>query len=291
VAIHVLYRPGDLDWDAGAAAARTVRALEWLEGIFGPYPYPQLTNLHRLDGGGTEFPMVIMDGGPGQGLITHETAHQWAMGILGSNEWREAWLDEGMATFLTNWFTEDVTGQDPWTNNVVRVAQVEGRGGVGVPIGTVSEEMPSYGAYGFLSYTKPGVVLYMLRELVGPETMRRALRLYAERKSFEHVTEADLRAAVEDASGRELGWFFEQWIHSTATLDWAVVEARTRRDGQGWATSVTLRVGDVDQLVEDRSPRVVVEVRTDSAPETVEADPDVVLLDVDRTNNRAPVTR
>ncbi|MGD2071118.1 MAG: hypothetical protein PVI57_20785, partial [Gemmatimonadota bacterium] len=85
VAVHVLFRPGDLDWDLGAAAARTVRALEWLESVFGPYPYPQLTNLHRLEGGGTEFPMMIMDGGPSQGLITHETAHQWAMGIFGSN--------------------------------------------------------------------------------------------------------------------------------------------------------------------------------------------------------------
>lgn len=302
VAVHVLYRPGDLDWDAGAAAGRTVRALEWLEGLFGPYPYPQLTNLHRLDGGGTEFPMVIMDGGPSQGLITHETAHQWAMGILGSNEWRESWLDEGMASFLTSWFTEEVTGQNPWPNTVGRVAQVEARGGAGAPIGTVSEDMPGFGAYSFLSYTKPSVVLYMLRELLGWEVMRDGLRRYADAKSFQHVTEADFRAAMEAASGQELGWFFQQWIHTTATLDWSVTEARARPRGDGWVTTVqlsrrgeawmpvTVRVGDVEVEVRDRDTRVSLEVETGERPEIVELDPDVALLDVNRANNRVTVT-
>ncbi len=301
VAIHVLYRPEDLDWDAGAAAGRTIRAIQWLEGVFGPYPYPQLTNLHRLDGGGTEFPMVIMDGSPSQGLITHETAHQWAMGIFGSNEWKDAWLDEGMASFLTTWFTEEVTGVSGWPATVANVARIEAQGGTGVPIGTVSEEMPGFGAYGFLAYQKPSVVLYMLRELVGTETMREGLRIYAERKSFEHVVEADLRSAIEAAHGEDLGWFFEQWIHTTATLDWAVTAASTRQEGDGWATTMTLerrgeawmpvtvRAGGVEVLVDDRSPIVTVDLRSSERPSEVVLDPETVLLDVDRSNNRAEV--
>ncbi|HEU0299253.1 MAG TPA: hypothetical protein VFR37_07365, partial [Longimicrobium sp.] len=86
--IHVLYLPGDTDWGDRAAARRTWDALTWLETMFGPYPWPQLTNVHRLEGGGTEFPMLIMNGSASEGLIVHETTHQYLHGILASNEWR-----------------------------------------------------------------------------------------------------------------------------------------------------------------------------------------------------------
>src|SRR6185503_13549135 len=58
------------------------------------YAYPQISNVHRIDGGGTEFPMMIMDGSASQGLILHEFGHVFTYGILGNNEWRSGWLDE-----------------------------------------------------------------------------------------------------------------------------------------------------------------------------------------------------
>lgn len=300
VAVHVLYRPGDVDWDLGAVVNRSVRALEWLETIFGPYPYPQITNLHRLESGGTEFPMLVMDGSPGQGLIVHEFAHQYAMGIFGSNEWKDAWLDEGMASFLTSWFMEEVGDVDPWSQAVRGVGQVEARG-LPVPVATPSHEMPSYDVYGLLAYTKPSIVLRMLRELVGPDTMREGLRLYYERKAFEHVVEDDLRSAIEDASGRDLEWFFEQWLHTTATLDYGVSDAETEETADGWRTTatvtrggeawmpVTVAVGSERVLLEGREREQTVEVVTEERPGEVVVDPDVVLLDSNPSNNRVEV--
>lgn len=300
VAVHVLFRPGDVDWDLGTVVARSVRALEWLESIFGPYPYPQITNLHRIEGGGTEFPMMVMDGGPSQGLIVHEFAHQYAHGILGNNEWRDAWLDEGMASFLTSWFMEEVGGVDPWTGTVNRVGQIEARG-VPVPIATPSHEMPGYGVYGLLAYTKPSVVLRMLREMLGNDTMREGLALYYDRHAFQHVVEEDLRRALEEASGRELGWFFDQWLHTTSTLDYAVTEVSTEetdgrwtttatvtREGEAWMP-VTVQVGPERVVLEGRERTQSVQVTTDARPDEVVVDPDVVLPDTDRTDNRAPV--
>ena len=75
VAVHVLYQPGDER--AGAAAwrsRRTETALAWLDQTFGTFPWPQITNVHRIEGGGTEFPMMIMDGSAGQGLIVSTKA-------------------------------------------------------------------------------------------------------------------------------------------------------------------------------------------------------------------------
>jgi len=297
IPIHVLFRPGDMDWDLGAVVARSARALEWLEGVFGPYPYPQLTNLHRIEGGGTEFPMLVMDGGPGQGLILHEFAHQYAHGILGNNEWKDAWLDEGMASFLGSWFAEDVHGVEPWGGMMTGLGRVEAQG-IPVPVSTPSHEMPDYGTYGLLAYSKPSAILFMLREHLGAETMRRGLQLYYERHAFQHVVEDDLRQALEEASGEDLEWFFQQWFHTTATLDYAVESASAERSGAGWSTSVTVtrtgeawmpltvEAGGERVVLEERARTQTVEITTEERPEAVVLDPDVVLLDTDRGNNR-----
>src|ERR671914_396663 len=107
VAVHVLYQPGDENaWGNGVAVERTVTALAWLDRLFGKFAWPQLTNVHRIEGGGTEFPMMVMDGSADQGLIVHEVGHNYTMGILANNEWREGWLDEGFTSFQTAWFWE-----------------------------------------------------------------------------------------------------------------------------------------------------------------------------------------
>ena len=107
VAVHVLYQPGDeATWGGGVAVLNTETALRWLDGLFGPFPWPQLTNVHRIEGGGTEFPMMVMDGSASLGLILHEVGHNYTMGILANNEWREGFLDEGFTSFQTAWYGE-----------------------------------------------------------------------------------------------------------------------------------------------------------------------------------------
>ncbi len=307
VAVHVLYRPGDDDWDDGVAAERTIRALSWLETLFRPYPYPQITNLHRLEGGGTEFPMLIMDGSASEGLIVHEVTHQYAHGILANNEWKEAWLDEGVTSFIDGWYAEEHGRPDLWDGLMERVGPSEP---APMAIAHPSEDFPNYPVYGYLSYTKPQAVLYMLRELLGKETMRQILKTYYDRYAFRHVNEAAFREVASEVARRDLDWFFDQWLHTTATLDWSVEGGRTVRapgdegDG-GWRTEVTLRRegeawmpvtlrlrgdrGSTDVRVESRDRRVTVEVSTPWEPSSVELDPERATLDVDRSNDRVEV--
>jgi len=301
VAIHVLYRPGDEgDWGSGTATERTAAALDFLGDLFGPYPYPQLTNLHRLEGGGTEFPMVIMDGDAGAGLIMHETAHQYAHGILGNNEWKEAWLDEGMASFLGSWAFEEAN-PGSWTSLREGLAPAEQSLG-DQPIATVSEDFPDFQTYGYMAYTRPQFIYYMLREHLGEATFREVLRTYYDRFRFRHVTAEDLMEVTEEVSGESLGWFFETWWYTTATLDYGLGEIALEEQSDGtWKTTVevlrrgeawmpvTLQVGDQFVKLDSRDARQVVEVESDSRPAAIKLDPDRVLLDSDPTNDeRAP---
>src|SRR5690606_39118217 len=135
IAVHVLYRPGDTDWAGGVVVRRTAEVLGWLQGLFGPYPWPQITNLHRLEGGGTEFPMMVMNGSPSEGLIAHEVAHQYLHGIFGNNEWKEGHMDEGFGSFVSTWYFEDQGRTGLWDASLEAVRDLE-RSGRSQPVAT-----------------------------------------------------------------------------------------------------------------------------------------------------------
>jgi hypothetical protein len=296
--IHVLHR-GDTAW-IGTVAQRTHRALTWTQGMFGPYPWPQLTNVHRLESGGTEFPMLIMNGSASEGLIVHEVVHQYLHGILANNEWREGWLDEGFTSFMTNWYWEEHGQPDVWHRTMDNLATFE-RAGRAQPIDIPSPEYRDFGTFQAMTYTKAAVVFRMLREMVGEDVFRQILRTFYDRHKLAHVTRADFVRAAEDVSGQDLGWFFTQWLDTTHTLDYGIRSATTRRTPAGWRTRVqvsrlgqawmpvTLQVGDVRRTLDSRERTQVVEVVTASRPAEVILDPDRVLLLLDRTTTTAPV--
>lgn len=299
VPVHVFFERADTIYEAATAVERAEIALGWLADFFGEYPWPQLTIADRVEGGGTEFPMLFMVGGMSQGLFVHEGAHEWVHGILANNEWRDGWLDEGFASFLTSWFQEDqgVDEARVWGRALQVMAQLE-RAGRAVPIATPGADFPDYGIYGAMTYTKTSLVLRMLRGVVGRETMRRVLRTYYQRHRFTHVTEADFRQVVADVTGDDYAWFFDQWLHTTRRLDYGIAEAGTRQlhDGR-WETHVVVaRIGDavmpvvvevggVRARIDGRALRDEIRLVTASRPERVTLDPDALLLDLDRDNN------
>jgi hypothetical protein len=305
VPIHVLFNPAQAaDWGGGVVVGRAAVALEWLDSIFGTYRYPQFTVLPRIEApGATEFEMLIMNGGFSQGLILHETAHQFAHGMLANNEWREGWLDEGMADFVTDWYWEAHGRPDAWLAGLDTI-EVRDRHGDSEPVGLSSADFANPRMYNFMTYTKGALVLRMLRELVGADTMRAVLHEYFRRNAMHHVSEADLRAAVNDVTGSNYDWFFEQWIHTTKTLDYGLGEVSLRRSADGrWETwvevvregeawmPVELRVGSETRLLDSRDSRQVVKVTTAQRPTEVVLDPERVLIDTRPENNRRALAR
>lgn len=298
IVLRVLYLPADTGWANGVALERTEVAITWLQDLFGPYLWPQLTNLHRIEPGGTEFPMMMMNGSPSMGLILHEAGHQYLHGMLANNEWAEGWMDEGFQSFVDDWFAEEQGQADVWQGSLQQIRQVY-QAGMEQPIGLASADFVNPAVYSMMTYVKPALVLRMLRELVGEETMREILREYFARHAPGHVTEADLRQVVRDVTGRDHDWFFDQWIHTDATVDYSVAEASTERTGDGrWRTRVVVRRdGDAWMPVEVEvagerreltgpGREQVVEFVTRERPESVVVDPDGVLIDLQPQNNR-----
>jgi Peptidase family M1 domain len=298
--IHVLYLPGDTAWDDRVAARRTWDALTWLETMFGPYPWPQLTNVHRIEGGGTEFPMLIMNGSASEGLIVHEATHQYLHGILANNEWREGWMDEGFTSFMVNWYWEMKGDTLIWPRTVQGLERLE-RADSAEAIALPGADFSSPRIYSAMTYTKASVVFRMLREYVGHDAFRRILRTFYARHRLQHVTGADFQRVAEEVSGQDLDWFFDQWIRRTDRLDYGIARATTTQSGRRWRTRVevvrqgqawmpvVLRVGGTTRTLDSRERRQVVEVVTDAPPAEAVLDPGVVLLDYDRSNNRVPI--
>lgn len=280
---------------------RTAAAIAHYDTLMGKYPYPQITNVHRLEGGGTEFPMMVMNGSPSPGLILHEVGHQWMHAALANNEFKEGWLDEGLTSFTNSWQAEETQGPVVWLPQLETVIAFE-QAGRTQPIATEGKNFTDFDTYGQMTYTKASLVLRMLRDYLGSAATRRALRDYYQSNRLRHVTERDLEQAFERAHGSSLGWFFEQWFHTTGTLDYGVEQASTtqlpdggwrtrvkvRRAGDNWMP-VVMKVGDVLRKLESREREQIVEVDTSRRPTEVVLDPDWTLIDIDPRNNRKTI--
>ncbi|MGH7536022.1 MAG: M1 family metallopeptidase, partial [Gemmatimonadales bacterium] len=245
VAVHVLYRPGDEStWGSGVAVQRTEAALAWLDRLYGPFAWPQITNLHRIDGGGTEFPMVIMDGSADQGLIVHELGHNYTMGILANNEWREGWLDEGFTSFQTTLFWEAMGRPSAYGEDEAQVLEFD-LDDYSEPPSVVAEDYRDFISYNVAIYTRGELFFHQLRYVVGDEVLHRILRTFYDRWKLKHVDEAAFRAVAEEVSGRDLSTLFGQWLHTTDLYDYAVGRVKVSRAGEatggaepGWRTRV-----------------------------------------------------
>jgi hypothetical protein len=298
--IHVLYLPTDTAWAGGVAVRRVETALAWLDSLYGPYAWPQATALHRIEEGGTEFPMMVMLGGAGESAIFHEIGHLYTYGILGNNEWREGWLDEGFTTFQTAWnFHRRGMGvPSQQTQMLVLRLDLDGRS---QPVVLPAEEYSDGQIYQRMVYTKGQLIYEMLRYVLGEGTFRRAVREYYARYRFKHVSSQSFQQVCEDVSHQDLGWFFSEWLHGTLKVDYALRKVRRRRIAAGWVTDIEIArlgdgvmpvdiavpVGDTTLIVRARGMdrRETVEVRTAAKPGRVELDPARETMDWNYLNN------
>jgi peptidase M1-like protein len=209
-------------WES--AAEQTQWTIRQYSDLIFPYPYPQATSVAGPVGG-MEYPMFVMvhygTGDPKSifGTINHEHGHEWFPMIVGSNERRYAWQDEGFNTYMNAFATEArYPGTSVWPQYVASWKGVVDNGQQ-VPLMTMPDHMGA-AALGAIGYRKPAAVLLALRDnVVGRETMDRAMREYVRRWAFKHPTPGDFFRTIENVAGQDLSWFWRGFFYSTDVLD------------------------------------------------------------------------
>src|SRR2546427_704500 len=199
--------------------------------------------------------MMVMAGRAGLGLVLHEVGHNYTMGMLANNEWREAFLDEGFTEFQTGWFFETHGEGSGYPDLEARVLFLDLERW-SEPVSMVSERYRDFVTYNEMVYTKAQLFYEQLRYVVGDAAMRQILRTYYERWKLKHVDEAAFRTVCEEVSKQDLGWLFGQWLHGTPLIDYRLRKVERRRTAGGqWLTAVAIeRRGDGWMPIETGDP-------------------------------------
>lgn len=243
VPIHMVHLPERANLFANAGPV-TRHALEFYSKLWAPYPFPQLT-LQDGPSAGMEYPMVINSN---QGAADHEAAHQWWPMMVGTNETRYGWMDEGFDQYMNILSAADSRGVQPNLN------------GLGQSYGRTSgdeDEPPMMWAanwaghmYGFQTYGKTPLMLSMLGGIVGDAEVQRAMRVYTKEWSWKHPSPWDYIFLMNRELKQDLNWFWYYWLWTTESVDSSIANVTNtgsrysvtvRQDGQ-MPSPVVLRV-------------------------------------------------
>jgi aminopeptidase N len=149
----------------------------------------------------------------GDYLLAHEIAHQWFGDLLTCRDWSHGWLNEGFATFFELHFTEHIKGLDEFRYAIQ--SEMDSYMGEAAsyrrPIVTNVYHAP-LDIFDRHLYEKGGVVLNMLRVHLGETMFWKAIRRYALSRRGSNVVTPDLQRAIEESTGRNMDWFFDQWV-------------------------------------------------------------------------------
>ncbi len=220
----------------------------------GDYPYDNCTAVDGAlsAGGGMEYPNITIinataDAFSLDDVITHEVGHNWFYGMLGSNERRHAWMDEGINTFYENRYiatkypNAKLTGGVPrhdffdlaryphsyenYLTYVISAAKNEDQ-----PCDYPSEKYTKLN-YGADVYAKTGLAFAYLMAYLGQGTMDEAMQRYFETWKFKHPQPEDLRKIMEEVSGKNLSWFFDDLLETTKKLDYKILSSKRLENG------------------------------------------------------------
>jgi len=296
--IHAVYEANARNWRRAAEYSR--HTIEYMSEMVHPYMWPHMTACEGIIGGGMEYPMMTIVGHRGSaGTIAHELIHMWFPMLLGSNEKRYAWQDEGFTSFWTSLcrddFQERSTGPQ---RSLMSAGNVIGRGGDVVCM----RHGDTYGqdSFGFASYSKTAAILHQLRGLIGDEAFFAAFKEYARDWAFKHPYPYDFfhtfsRVAERDLEPYFRTWFFEAWPldHAIADVQVNGKETTVRVEDKGRAIHpcvIEATLGDgtkvrkrIDDAVWWRGREAT--VTFEGAATRVQLDPDIQTLDANRKNN------
>ena len=190
----------------------------------GPYPYEKLADVEAAGmNGGMEHASEIFYGQgsvtnrPAFSLVAHEISHQWFGDSVTEKDWDDAWLSEGFATYFALLSTEHYQGREPFVAGLKRsLATILGAEKRTPGVAVIHDNLPeiqSGRAPAGIVYQKGGWTLHMLRGQIGTAKFWAGIREYYRRYRDSNASTEDLRKVMEEVSGVNLEWFFQQWLY------------------------------------------------------------------------------
>jgi hypothetical protein len=238
----------------------TKASIEFYSNYLFEFPYPVATNVAGIVGG-MEYPGIVFCSAEAKGaglwgVTDHEFGHTWFPMIVGNNERKYAWMDEGFNTFINILSSEafnnseyierpDVNGMAGW----IFSDRIDGL--LNTP------EVIQQQNLGVAAYYKPGIMLYVLRnEVLGKERFDAALKEYVRRWAFKHPTPWDFFHTIENTAGEDLSWYWRGWVLNDWKFDVKVKEVAPIRGNFKNGTNITL------ELLEQMPMPVTVKITT-----------------------------
>lgn len=276
------------------------------------YPYPVAVNV-ASNAGGMEYPGIVFCsskaiGDQLFGVTDHEFGHTWFPMIVGSNERKYGWMDEGFNTFINSLARKDFNNGEYKNSGISRDLLVsymfnnEAESILHIPDALKEANI------GSSLYFKPGYGLELLRDhILGPDRFDYAFRTYINRWAYKHPTAWDFFRTMENVSGEDLGWFWQGWFFENYMLDQAITGVQYDKDIV--ANGAILSIANLDQMampvfisyetksgkkgnmklpVEIWNNTAVFKVRLPVTEElkSVTIDPDMIFPDVNYENNK-----
>ncbi len=315
VDIFSFYRihPPASAWTIGGARF-TRDAIEQLSKYLWEYPWPTMTSMEGiLTSGGMEYPRLTLmqpwaDTLSLAGDLMHETGHMWFPMMVGSNESRYPWMDEGLTQYDEAQGLRPLYGEPRSGGRIADTEQGQrllytrvASAGADLPLMTRGDLFPS-DLYNIIVYDKTAQVLASLRGMLGEEAFHSAFREYGQRWVNRHPYPNDFFNTFDEATKQDLSWFWSTWFYNAWPLDQAI--ANVKPDGNSVAITiedrglapmpVKLAVTRADGTVQridvpvdvwlKGARRYVAHVASTPEVVRVEIDPDALFPDINRAN-------
>ena len=200
---------------------------------FGAYPWPTYTIVQGGDGGMEYGTATLITGGRNlRGLVSvifHEAAHSWYQHVFGINETVDEWFDEGFTSYVQDmgmqllFERKDVLETNPIINSY-RAYYRLALSGREEPMSLLADYYNTNYAYSNASYTKGAVLAEQLGYIIGKQNLEKTFLEFYDIWKFKHPTPNDFKRVAEEVSGINLKWYFNLFINTTRTIDYAVEE-------------------------------------------------------------------
>ncbi len=309
IPLEVWTYPEDSAFADSVPFRRATEIVEVMQRLIAPFPYEKLAHVQSSTKfGGMENSSAIfyaekpyVDRTMGEGVVRHETAHQWFGDAVTERDWPHLWLSEGFATYFDGVIGAALDGDSVLVNSMRANAAAYFKSDVTdrpiVDSGYAADPIKLLNAN---SYPKGAWVLHMLRGTIGDSAFFRGLRTYYTTYRDSTATSEDFQRVIEKEARTNLGWFFHQWLYQPGypqlDVTWQydagarkVVLGITQRQKPEWglfrlpALTLEFRVANGatvrrDVAVSGDNRETSVRVDLPFAPAEVRVDPDGKLL-------------